>query len=223
MTTKPSKFRCACAGINVKSCRMPMKMPSPMPASPRVALMRKSDLTMISLREIISENESGQHSVAREVARHALPVATIGIAEFLLEVEFLAPDDREAQDHASRNDQDQHPVQRKYQCDPAQRDRHADIERITGAPKYAVGDQRGRRPQRIDVGAMPHQRAMTGRHDRHPCGNDRRGNHDPPVEIDILYVAKRHQPLQYAGDRTHRIRSQWREYNELDANHSSIR
>jgi hypothetical protein len=121
------------------------------------------------------------------------------------------------QDDASRNDQDEHPVQRKDQRDPAQRDRHADIERIAGAPKYAIGDQRGRRPQRIDVGAMPQQRAVAGRHGRHARDDDQRAKAGPQALVDICDQSKRHQPLQYAGDRERGIRNHRWEDDEIRA------
>src|SRR5882672_2307290 len=132
MVTKPSRLRCACAGISTKSCRMPMTMPRIMPTRPNETLMRKSDLVMILSYDFLANDFLAiflGYSVgctvgglsAGQVARDALFVAPICLAEFPFQVALFAPDDGEMQHDAARKDQQQKPIERKNQRDPAQR------------------------------------------------------------------------------------------------------
>src|SRR5713101_8344876 len=122
----------------MKSCWMPMKMPRPMPIRPNRTLMRKSHLIMnlsfdflgtcygrvkaraeIALRMRALSSDRAEDSqpnairgirlVAQQVARHALLVAPVRVAEFPLEVLLFAPDDGEVLDDAARNNQQQQP------------------------------------------------------------------------------------------------------------------
>jgi len=45
------------------------------------------------------------------------------------------------QNDAARNNQQQQPIERESQRDPAQRDGYADIQRIAGSPEDALGDE----------------------------------------------------------------------------------